>query len=261
MYNDMYQELSPRISSQHVPSPTVLQSVLDSRRARKTLQTGEDVWPVYLEGALLEGLEKYIPDDSRETRILGRFRGRNLFISEYILAKTGVYRSNKQVGSRLQQLRHCSSDPKLRRLLTPFPRPSCSARHSSSGYLGSLSNDSPPPEPAPLHSEAPIYIPILQLESISPTVTLFAPAPTIAQSSFTVWYQGQIVHRETTPLIVLMDEPSNGMAGYLHSTTLVPTYWNTILHSPDPSRFVIVQEVVKNTEWSVAFSAEYRFVY
>ncbi|KAJ7493087.1 hypothetical protein B0H11DRAFT_2007134 [Mycena galericulata] len=261
MYPRLYQRVSPQMSSQYTPSATVLQSVLDSRRARKTLHTGEDVWPVYLEAALLEGLEKYIPDDSRETRILGRFRGRNLFISEYIHAKTGVYRSNKQVGSRLQQLRHCSSDPKLRRLLAPFRRPSCSARHSSSGNWESMSNDSPPPEPAPLHAEAPIYIPILQLESISPTVTLFAPTPTIAQSSFAVWYEGQIVHRETTPLIVLMDEPSNGMAGYLHSTTLVPAYWSTIVHSPDPSKFVIVQEVVKDKEWSVAFSAEYRFVY
>ncbi|KAJ7465457.1 hypothetical protein B0H11DRAFT_2197831 [Mycena galericulata] len=261
MSNDLDQRFFTRTSPQCTPSETVLQAVLDSRRARKTSKTGEDVWPVHLEAALLEGLEKYIPDDSRETRILGRFRGRNLFISEYILAKTGVYRSNKQVGSRLQQLRHSSSDPKLRQLLA-FRRPSCSAHHSSFGYLESLSKeDLPPLESAPVPSQSLIYISILQLESISPTVTFVAPTATIAQSSFAVWYEGHIVHTEITPLIVLMDEPSDGMAGYLHSTTLVPTYWNTILHSPDPSRFIIVQEVVKDIEWTVAFSAEYRFIY
>ncbi|KAJ7065412.1 hypothetical protein C8F01DRAFT_945549, partial [Mycena amicta] len=51
------------------------------------------------------GLEAYVPDDSRETRMLGRFPPRNRFISGYILEKTGERRSAKDVGSRLQQLR------------------------------------------------------------------------------------------------------------------------------------------------------------
>ncbi|KAJ7659463.1 hypothetical protein B0H17DRAFT_954737 [Mycena rosella] len=55
------------------------------------------------------GLEIFVPDDSAETRVLGRCRGRNQFIAEYIFSKTGEQRSRKQVGSRLQQLR---SDPK-----------------------------------------------------------------------------------------------------------------------------------------------------
>ncbi|KAJ7080169.1 hypothetical protein B0H15DRAFT_787415, partial [Mycena belliarum] len=58
------------------------------------------------------GLENYVPDDSRETRVLGRYRGRNRFISDYIYNRTGERRSNKQVGSRLQQLRHTSTDPR-----------------------------------------------------------------------------------------------------------------------------------------------------
>ncbi|KAJ7616600.1 hypothetical protein FB45DRAFT_757256, partial [Roridomyces roridus] len=57
------------------------------------------------------GLERYVPDHSRETQLLRRFRGRNRFISEYILAKTGELRTNKQVGSRLQQLRCSAADP------------------------------------------------------------------------------------------------------------------------------------------------------
>jgi transcriptional enhancer factor len=82
------------------------------------------VWPPELEAALLEGanrsfshpsdpsltiralgLENYQPDDSRETRLLGRFPMRNRFISDYIFQKTGKRRTAKQVGSRLQQLR------------------------------------------------------------------------------------------------------------------------------------------------------------
>ncbi|KAJ6535012.1 hypothetical protein B0H19DRAFT_871917, partial [Mycena capillaripes] len=51
------------------------------------------------------GLERYQPDDSRETRTLGRFPRRNRFISDYIFYKTGKRRTAKQVGSRLQQLR------------------------------------------------------------------------------------------------------------------------------------------------------------
>jgi len=51
------------------------------------------------------GLETYQPDDSRETRLLGRFPMRNRFISDFIFSKTGKRRTAKQVGSRLQQLR------------------------------------------------------------------------------------------------------------------------------------------------------------
>ncbi|KAJ7193253.1 hypothetical protein GGX14DRAFT_405691 [Mycena pura] len=55
------------------PSTDALRTVLLSRRHRKTLSNGEDVWPEHLEAALLEGLEKYIPDDSPESRMLGRY--------------------------------------------------------------------------------------------------------------------------------------------------------------------------------------------
>lgn len=51
------------------------------------------------------GLECYQPDDSRETRMLGRSIRRNRFISDYIFKNTGELRSAKQIGSRLQQLR------------------------------------------------------------------------------------------------------------------------------------------------------------
>ncbi|KAK7056160.1 TEA domain-containing protein [Favolaschia claudopus] len=94
----------------------VLQSVLKVRKSWKTLRGGETVWPPELEAALIEGLENYQPDDSRETRMLGRFPRRNRFISDYIFEKTGRKRSAKQVGSRLQQLRESCGGKKR----TPF---------------------------------------------------------------------------------------------------------------------------------------------
>ncbi len=91
------------------PSSTTLevfQSIVKGRKSWKTLRgNGEAVWPPELEAALLEGLESYQPDDSRETRLLGRFPMRNRYISDYIWKVTGKRRTAKQVGSRLQQLR------------------------------------------------------------------------------------------------------------------------------------------------------------
>ncbi|KIY46110.1 hypothetical protein FISHEDRAFT_23783, partial [Fistulina hepatica ATCC 64428] len=77
----------------------------------------------------LPGLERYRPDDSRETRLLGRFPMRNKFISEYIYQKTGKRRTAKQVGSRLQQLRDTCGSGKLLHLLIPCrPLPRSAAR-------------------------------------------------------------------------------------------------------------------------------------
>ncbi|TEB38008.1 hypothetical protein FA13DRAFT_1785853 [Coprinellus micaceus] len=104
----------------------VFQSIVKGRKSWKTLRGGEVVWPPELEAALIEGLENYIPDDSRETRLLGRFPLRNRFISDWIYDKTGKRRSAKQVGSRLQQLRDTCGGRKLLNLLTPrkpIPRP------------------------------------------------------------------------------------------------------------------------------------------
>ncbi|KAJ7473519.1 hypothetical protein FB451DRAFT_293487 [Mycena latifolia] len=268
----------------------VLESVLGSRRSWKTLHTGENVWPPHLEAALLEGLQNHVPDDSMETRLLGRYRGRNQFISEYIFSKTGEYRSNKQVGSRLQQLRHCSSDPMLRRLLSPFRKPRFYSHEDLSVIPGTNSVGEDPSAFVEVPPIIPISIPILpqnsphvaldaraqplfnsraflqvsdhprHLQSIVPTVTFLSSHPVVAQSCFAVSFADQIVHTETAPLIILMDHPAHG-TGFLHSTSLVPSYWNTILDSPDPSKFVIFQEIVKPDDSTIVFSARYQFVY
>jgi hypothetical protein len=41
---------------------------------------------------------------ARETKLLGRYPGRNQYVSQYIHLRSGVERNAKQVGSRLQQL-------------------------------------------------------------------------------------------------------------------------------------------------------------
>ncbi|KAJ7938495.1 hypothetical protein B0H13DRAFT_1499802, partial [Mycena leptocephala] len=51
------------------------------------------------------GLGQFQPTVCKETVMLGRYPGRNQFLSQYILNKTGEQRTPKQVGSRLQQLR------------------------------------------------------------------------------------------------------------------------------------------------------------
>ncbi|KAF7304467.1 TEA domain-containing protein [Mycena chlorophos] len=236
----------------------VLRSVLRVRKTWKTARGGETVWPLDLEAALLEarslldairaGLEQYVPDDSRETRMLGRFPRRNRFISEYILAKTGKHRTPKQVGSRLQQLRESCGGQKLLHLLSPFREPpsspGSSADSSSSSALGSPTpsagsfldqaaaphttmyidilptSRSPVLQSAHIPSESPVPSQrVLQasptprhIGQINPLSTFTSPAPLSAHARFTVLSEsaGLVLHAETVPLELLADAPESG---------------------------------------------------
>ncbi|KAJ6536358.1 hypothetical protein B0H19DRAFT_1240982 [Mycena capillaripes] len=280
----------PSLQSQ--TTKDVLQSVLRVRKSWKTLRGGETVWPLDLEAALLEGLENYQPDDSRETRMLGRFPRRNRFISDYIFEKTGKRRSAKQVGSRLQQLRESCGGKKLLHLLSPFRQPAYSGSSASSDSSGN-SPVSPlfggqgfPSASCARHMV--MYIDILpegapdavgkasppvsldtgdvvhasdrprHLGSINPTVTFMSQTPVAAQSRFTVYSEERALHAETTLLTPVEDAP---VPGFLYSTTLVPEYWKLISESPDPTRFTIYQEVVRDDNSAVVFSATYKFSY
>ncbi|KAJ7171494.1 hypothetical protein C8R46DRAFT_1349446 [Mycena filopes] len=265
--------------------PNPVQSVIGSRRCWKKLH-GEDVWPVHLEAALIEALQKYVPDDSRETKVLGRYRGRNQFISQYIFCQTGEYRTNKQVGSRLQQMRHCTRDPKIRELLNPARSASWYShdRHHDMPFSGS--SDAPYAE---LSSDLHINIPILprtsftprsqasprplfhqhclnindeprHIAAITPTTTFLSPHPVAAHSWSAVLWEGHIIHAETVPLTMVLEEPSLA-PGFLHKTYLVPFYWQKIVDSLDPTAFTILQEVVNDNDSIISFSAQYRFVY
>ncbi|KZT04855.1 uncharacterized protein LAESUDRAFT_727724 [Laetiporus sulphureus 93-53] len=96
-----------------------IQTIVTGRKCWKTMKgKGEVVWPPYLEAALVEGLEKYQPVESRTTRAFGRFPMRNKFISDYIFQRTGKRRTPKQVGSRLQQLRDTTEGKRILQLLS-----------------------------------------------------------------------------------------------------------------------------------------------
>ncbi|PPQ73543.1 hypothetical protein CVT24_007453 [Panaeolus cyanescens] len=124
----------------------VFQSIVKGRKSWKTLRGGEVVWPPELEAALIEGLENYQPDDSRETRLLGRFPMRNRFISDWIYEKTGKRRTAKQVGSRLQQLRDTCGGKRLLNLLSPNRRPCRTSSLSPEfQHRDNSSNYGPPP--------------------------------------------------------------------------------------------------------------------
>ncbi|KAJ7661756.1 hypothetical protein B0H17DRAFT_1144563 [Mycena rosella] len=274
----------------------VLQSVLKVRKSWKTLRGGETVWPLDLEAALLEGLENYQPDDSRETRMLGRFPRRNRFISDYIFEKTGRRRSAKQVGSRLQQLRESCGGQKLLHLLSPFRQPAY-PESSSSGDGSCTSPVSPlmadrgfPGASSARHTV--IYIDLIpenapdnmdgnrptlwsdhdggdvihasdrprRLRSINPTVTFMSQSPVAAQSRFTVYSNDLVLHTETAPLAPAM-APAPDVSGFLYNTTLVPQYWKVISKSPDPTRFTIYQEVVRDDPPAVVLSTTYKFSY
>ncbi|KAJ7231385.1 hypothetical protein B0H12DRAFT_209260 [Mycena haematopus] len=285
------------------PAPTmqtqttneVLQSVLRVRKTWKTSRGGETVWPLDLEAALLEGLERYQPDDSRETRMLGRFPRRNRFISDYIFDKTGKRRSPKQVGSRLQQLRESCGGTQLLELLSPFRKPvypaSSSSTDSALSSPISSSGESFFPGTSSSHHTV-IYIDILpkgspdrirsgtspspwsddgdvihasdhprRLESISPTVSFTSPSPIVAHSRFTVYSEDLILHAETVPLGLVMPDQSHQPSGFLYTSQLVPKYWKVIVDSPDPTRFTIFQEVLKTESSAMLFSATYKFSY
>lgn len=93
---------------------TTIHSSRTGRQTYKTSITNRTVWPDYLEDALLQALFSYRPASTKAPRTqLRRFPNRNRYISQYIFSATGVKRSAKQVGSRLQQLRETCTDPTI----------------------------------------------------------------------------------------------------------------------------------------------------
>ncbi|KAF7430789.1 hypothetical protein PC9H_006500 [Pleurotus ostreatus] len=94
------------------------QMAATGRKTWKALKgKSEAVWPAFIEASLIEALERYRPEESAGTMLVGRFPRRNRFISDYIFKATGKRRTPKQVGSRLQQLRETSRDPHIVELL------------------------------------------------------------------------------------------------------------------------------------------------
>jgi transcriptional enhancer factor len=115
-----------------------------------------------------------------------------------------------------------------------------------------------------------------QLKSINPTISFTSPSRIVARARFTVHSEDLIVHTENVPLLLLPDHPQS--SGFVYTTKLVPKYWQVLLDSPgaginyvsvsqtdtapaDPTRFIISQEVVKESNSTILFSATYKFRY
>ncbi|KDR70803.1 hypothetical protein GALMADRAFT_144297 [Galerina marginata CBS 339.88] len=82
--------------------------VFTGRKGWKTAKgTAEAIWPPKLEAAFLKALRIYKPEHviTRRGKPDTRFPKRNSMISDYILEHTGVFRTPKQISSRIQQLR------------------------------------------------------------------------------------------------------------------------------------------------------------
>ncbi|KAJ7089550.1 hypothetical protein C8R44DRAFT_990842 [Mycena epipterygia] len=253
----------------------MLHTLLGTRKARRRRDTSAVIWSINLETALLEGLQQYRPTACRDTLMLGRFPGRNQFISDYIWRKTGERRTSKQVGSRLQQLRESPPTQELRNLLFPSPKSIIDGTLAASLniqvpipthkviVIDILPNWAPEPAPeVPLRpwSESNDVTHVSRyprrIACIDPTITLVSHTSIFAQSKFTVCTEGGSVHVETHALISMP-----GLSSFLNCAPLVPGYWNIIVESPDPTRYIIFQEVTLVDDGRIVFSATYNFVY
>ncbi|KAJ7868425.1 hypothetical protein B0H13DRAFT_1897137 [Mycena leptocephala] len=269
------------------PTRTPLGSILGSQK-NQHMPKREIVWPFRLETALLEGrIFTARPTVCKETVMLGRYPGRNQFLSEYILNKTGEQRTPKQVGSRLQQLRDSRPRQELRDLL--FPNPYASLKIASPEvahriiFIDIVFEGAPfqPYESSPQPwSESKNVIHVSRyprrLSCIDPTVTFTAPVPIPAQSWFTVYTDDGTVHTESG-LLTAVHLPNTRV--FLHSTVLVPSVWKKIVESPgdslsnckgtissddvvaDPTCYMISHQVTKIDDCVVLFSATYAFRY
>ncbi|KAI1787089.1 hypothetical protein LXA43DRAFT_737489 [Ganoderma leucocontextum] len=260
-------------------SKTNFESILAGRKCyRMSKEKNEVVWPPHLEQALMEGLEKYTPAESKSPRGLTRFPNRNKFIAEYILKKTGEIRSAKQVGSRIQQLRDTSAGKTIMKAIsdrhyemmhptrmseppqdmamsdiyfngTMVP-PMNQVIHvyisvSSTAWAETYAQPSRPTEVNVLSGSAYSWGEARPLRTIDPTVTFTSAAPLTLYSSFTIYYGSTVMHIEQpTPMRTRTSEDF-GTGPYLHYTSLAPGYWDNLCVCTDLSQYVVVQEITK----------------
>ncbi|KAJ7085934.1 hypothetical protein C8R44DRAFT_893783 [Mycena epipterygia] len=261
------------MSPDDTPQNDMLNSLLETRKSWKRSGTGEAIWSIPLETALLEGLQQYRPTACRDTLLLGRFPRRNQFISQYVWRKTGQRRTPKQVGSRLQQLRESCPDQKLWDLLHPSPKSIIDRSLATiNEYLPAHQVFVIDILPKWVPELGPLEVPLQpwsennsvthvshhprRISCIDPTITLVSRAPILARSKFTVCTEDCTVHIETAAL-----KSAPGPAVIIHRAALVPGYWDIIVESPDPTRYTIFHEVTLVDDCRIVFSAAYTFAY
>ncbi|KAI0689728.1 hypothetical protein BC835DRAFT_227415 [Cytidiella melzeri] len=251
-------DISYHVSTPGASSGTseAIQTIVTGRKCWKTIKgKGEVVWPPRLEAALVQGLERYRPVDTRSARALGRFPMRNKFISDYIFELTGQRRTPKQVGSRLQQLRDtCEDDPLPARhdasAASPDIRPSPSPpRDFVNLYV--LPPHSPWTNVASTSASSLDNIP-RPLRQINPAVTFRSAKALSAYSTCRVLRNGQEVFKERTSLDLTQTQAqlsthygSEHEYLFLYTTTLVPGYWQSLCDCADIGAYSIVQDIIR----------------
>ncbi|EPS94933.1 hypothetical protein FOMPIDRAFT_1133386 [Fomitopsis schrenkii] len=254
-----------------------IQTIVTGRKCWKTMKgKGEVVWPPFLELALVEGLEKYQPVESRTTRAFGRFPMRNKFISDYIFNKTGKRRTPKQVGSRLQQLRDTAEGKRILQQLSsrhiammqpktePTPEPSTSTEAPTPtgppvNYLTIPVLPEAPGSGYPSPALSPLADPSTSgsqpprpMRAIDPTVTFISRSTLNAYASVRVLREGRTIWTEKTTLRYLESRvlpapvyPAQMECTHLYSTEVVPGFWSQLCDCGNPTPFTIVQDIVR----------------
>ncbi|KAH9926629.1 uncharacterized protein BXZ73DRAFT_49381 [Epithele typhae] len=263
---------SSSASCSPVPSPKqATQTILAGRKCyRISKDKNEVVWPPHLEAALMEGLDKYTPAESKSPRGLTRFPNRNKFISQYILEKTGETRTAKQVGSRIQQLRDTSAGKTIMKAISDRhyemmhpTRPPPQTDGAGAVGIAHVFISVPPPSVAgsPVPPAQPFagpsrhtgvtvlpngrcqWVEPRALRSINPTVTFLSASTIPLFSTCTVEssFDG-VVHEGDAMLMEELGVVPDGCA-YLHYTTLAPAYWDTLCLCHDLAPYTIFQEI------------------
>ncbi|KAF6746085.1 hypothetical protein DFP72DRAFT_1076670 [Ephemerocybe angulata] len=188
------------------------------RRTFKTMKKGNNaIWSDALETALLQALASYTPPPARSMKAsLMRFPKRNKAISEYIYKVTGIVRTQKQVGSRLQQLQKTCKDPEVLQHLKDRARFRGTGQSTSSSTR-LLSTRSARPE----ESALPTLLPPPE-----PSVVITAPAPLTTSFSHTVNLEVTVVdddwsHTSRSPphLIINLDNFNNTISKRITTPT------------------------------------------
>ncbi|KAG6902852.1 hypothetical protein C0995_010737 [Termitomyces sp. Mi166 len=123
-YQDAFLSKASIESLSHNPSPEenaahAKNLIATGRQYWKTRgNQGEAIWPPHVEIALLEGLARYQKDTWKPIRD-HRCPMRNKFISEHIEKTTGVFRTPRQISSRIQHLRDTCQAQSIVDLITP----------------------------------------------------------------------------------------------------------------------------------------------
>ncbi|KAI0644880.1 hypothetical protein C8Q79DRAFT_911633 [Trametes meyenii] len=217
-------DLSYSVSASSGINDTI-QTIVTGRKCWKTMKgKGEVVWPPYLEAALVEGLEKYQPVESRTSRSFGRFPMRNKFISDYIFNVTGKRRTPKQVGSRLQQLRDTAEGKRILQQLSSRHLAMMQPKSAQTQSRAESPSDRPSTASSTSSTPAPSTTPSTSSHSPTP------PAPARVPSSYVCI---DVIPDPGMPLPPLRLPSLNG--GSLTTPTATPSTLANFVPSPTSS--------------------------